>query len=266
MAAVTATGCGAETEPPVGSIDVITRETQISRPIDGYLPSGEQLRQLWQVRGAATTACYAEHGTPGRTNVPPDLAARLRIQRQEDVTRTRLYGFFGPEDARSRGYGSAFEGQRNLEMPAPWSRPEVVRQCEKAGSEAIGDLTLVTDERILPDGGPPSATNDSRVTEAVSKWSACMTRAGYPYQRPIDPLIDPKWQRPISTQKGEGPPATPAEIAAATTDIGCKLDTNLVGVAVAVQSAYDRRYIAAHADALSRFKERLLGYTRTGTT
>jgi hypothetical protein len=262
--AMLAASCGGTTEPEIGAVDTITDESQVSRPINSFLPGDEQLVRLWQVRGAAAAACYAEHGVQGREGVPPDIAERLEVQRVEDVTRSRLYGFFSPGTAQEHGYGSDFESLR-LEVPAPWSPPEVVNVCERAGTEAVGSLPLVTDERILPDGGPPQATADSRVVAVVAKWSECMSEAGYQYQHPIEPLVDPRWQRPVSSETSARPPATPEEVAAATADVRCKVSTNLVGVAVAVQSAYDRRYIEAHADELSEFTDRLLGYTRDTT-
>jgi len=39
--------------------------------------------------------------------------------------------------------------------------------------------------------------------------------------------------------------------AVAVADVKCKLSTNLVGVAVAVQSAYDQEYIDTHVDQLA---------------
>ncbi|MCL2483519.1 MAG: hypothetical protein FWF43_08935, partial [Propionibacteriaceae bacterium] len=40
-------------------------------------------------------------------------------------------------------------------------------------------------------------------------------------------------------------------------DMNCKISTNLVGVAVAVQSAYDQVYIDSHRDALNTWKQKL---------
>ncbi len=47
------------------------------------------------------------------------------------------------------------------------------------------------------------------------------------------------------------------ELATATADLTCKQKTDLMGVAIAVQSAYDRQYIASHASALDAFKKQL---------
>jgi hypothetical protein len=262
MASVLAAGCSgaaAVAEPPIGPIAAITRESQVTRPIDAYLPTVGELRGLWQARSDAAAACYAEHGTPGRTSVPPDLVGQLRSGRQDDIARSRLYGLFDAQGASEYGYGPALE-THVLGMPAPSASPGVVRTCEKAGDDAIVDLKLVTDERILPDGGPTLARSDSRFRKTVASWSECMHKAGYNYDDPIAPLTDPKWRRPVAEDGSQAPP-TSAEIAAATADVKCKVSTDLVGVALAVQSAYDQRYIESHRDQLAEFK-RFVGGSR----
>jgi hypothetical protein len=244
-------------EPQVDDVPLISADSQVSRPIDAYLPSLRQHHQLWEVRAAAMTACYSAHGVPGTTNLPPNLAADLLAQRQDDVARSRLYGLFDTTNAHRHGYSPPFD-QRGLRVPAPPAPPEVVRTCERAGNEAVGGLALATDETILPDGGPPLATGDSRFTEAVAKWSACMNGLGYTYRDPVAPTNDRKWLRPVSERDGTRPPPTQAEIALATADVRCKVVTNLVGVATAVQSAYDRRYIESHRTQLADFTARVL--------
>ena len=51
--------------------------------------------------------------------------------------------------------------------------------------------------------------------------------------------------------------ASTAQIATATADVQCKISTNLIGVAMAVQTAYDQQYIDAHTDQLAAYRERL---------
>lgn len=130
----------------------------------------------------------------------------------------------------------------------------MVQTCEKAGNDAIHDLNLVTDEQILPDGGPLLANTDSRFRNAVSKWSECMAKAGYHYDDPVAPLVDKKWDRPVGEDGSQAPPSA-AEIATATADVKCKMSTDLVGTAIAVQSAYDQQYIQSHRDQLAAFRQ-----------
>jgi glutamate racemase len=46
-------------------------------------------------------------------------------------------------------------------------------------------------------------------------------------------------------------------VAAATADVQCKISTNLVGVAQAVQAATDQVYIGMHATQLATYKNHL---------
>lgn len=64
-----------------------------------------------------------------------------------------------------------------------------------------------------------------------------MKEKGFSFESPIDAIGDPAWQ---------GGSVTAEQISAAVADVDCKISTNLVGIGVAVQSAYDQRYIDEH--------------------
>src|SRR5262249_34663169 len=88
--------------------------------------------------------------------------------------------------------------------------------------------------------------NDSRVLAAMSAWSTCMKGKGYRYARSGDP----------NNQNWPEPPG-PAEIAVATADVACKLQTNLVGIWFAVETAYQLRAIDQNASQLNEVKDYL---------
>ncbi len=52
------------------------------------------------------------------------------------------------------------------------------------------------------------------------------------------------------------------QITKAVADIKCKIDTNLVGIGVAVQSAYDKEYIRAYESELNSYREQIDNYIR----
>ncbi len=83
-----------------------------------------------------------------------------------------------------------------------------------------------------------------------------MAAKGFSYPTPTAAFLDPKWV-PQSEAQFQDYTVTPAQIATATADLACKKSTNLVGVAVAVETAYDKQYIAAHAAALAQFENQL---------
>lgn len=84
---------------------------------------------------------------------------------------------------------------------------------------------------------------DSRVRENDGKWSACMKKAGYSVTDPMDA------SNQLSFQNEEL--SSPAAVAAATSDVACKKEVNLVGVRYAVTAAYQKRLIDKNAETLN---------------
>lgn len=87
--------------------------------------------------------------------------------------------------------------------------------------------------------------------------------AGGRHQQGIDAIGGPPPVPAVEALPDGGPkvpstdPSHNRGIATATADVECKLSTNLVGVAVAVEIAYDRQYIEMHPAQLTEFKRRL---------
>ncbi|GAA0617850.1 hypothetical protein GCM10010394_55140 [Streptomyces crystallinus] len=78
-----------------------------------------------------------------------------------------------------------------------------------------------------------------------------MKAKGFTYATPWAACISPKWRSSAAESPSRESPHTAKGILAATAD------ANLIGVAVAVEIAYDRQYIEAHAAQLAAFKRRL---------
>jgi len=95
----------------------------------------------------------------------------------------------------------------------------------------------------LPDNGSPWHLDDSRYQAVAAQWSGCMKDNGFDYPTPREAMAD--------NYQGA---ATDRARAVAVADVKCKLSTNLVGVAVAVQSAYDQEYIDTHVDQLAALR------------
>lgn len=74
-----------------------------------------------------------------------------------------------------------------------------------------------------------------------------MSRLGRSYGTPMQANNDPKWA---------GRVATPAEISVAVADGNCKKSTNLVGIRMASDAAYQRRLIVADKQKLDDFQLR----------
>ena len=248
-------------EPAIGTIPVITEPSQIVRPIDTYLPGETEIVNLHIAYYALLNDCFAKHGitiTAYMYSNLDDLRKSVHVSAVERVMLTTLYGDFDPDGAAANGYalGSGLGRPENIVGLAAPPQDDPLHATAMACWEAVGqvdptngaiDIGLVTQQQ-LPDGGPTVNRQDSRMVTVYKQWSACMAEKGFTYPDPRSAFFDPQWnQDDMQT----------LEVATAVADMNCKISTNLVGVAVAVQSAYDQVYIDSHRDALNTWKQKL---------
>ncbi|WP_439681056.1 hypothetical protein [Embleya sp. MST-111070] len=260
--------------PPVGAVPTITSVDEITRPIDRYLVTPEEVGSIQNAANIVNEKCMKEFGLPG---IPTGLSGFDAKAMRFEKTHSPLYGFFDPAGAAVNGYdrvlGEADPGPRRA---APAAEVLAVEHgtdaagapvtsyagrtvppggCKGESVRRTGGTLPMPDPPTLPDRGPHSAVDDPRVVAAYRAWSSCMKAAGYHYATPDDALTDPNLVPPTG-----GPDAgrhSAVEVAHATADVRCKTSTNLVGIAVAVQSAYDDLYIEGHRDALRDYHDRL---------
>ena len=115
--------------------------------------------------------------------------------------------------------------------------------------------------RAVADGGPAFDTSlaeklggqawfqsdeDSRVEAAYESWSHCMSGEVFTYRTSREANNDAHWS---------GPQPTDAEIVVALADVRCKKETNLVGIRMAVETAYQRLLIREHSEDMQRLME-----------
>ncbi|MFD7786362.1 hypothetical protein ACFV4Q_25260 [Streptomyces nojiriensis] len=88
---------------------------------------------------------------------------------------------------------------------------------------------------------------DSRVVDALRKWSSCMAASGYAgIESPYDVV------EKLGLQDA---PGGPKAVTAAKADVACKREVNLVGIWGAVEKAYQERLVEEHAETLALYKE-----------
>lgn len=249
-------------EPTIGPVTAITKPAQVTRPIDHYLPNSDTVLRLMHAETRLLTACYRRHGATGKETVRGDAAAFVAMRIKRRATFSRLWGFFDPATASKYGYGPPAGHKITLsENPPPGLTPDVVSACTGQTGEVTKKLPFhehwasFLGLSILPDGGPPLAASDSRFLRAQTSWSECMQDKGFHYQTVVDASV--------AFPRKAGVPASAREIATAIADVACKRQTNLVGIAVAVQSAYDQQYIEKHRSALDNFTTTVDRYLRT---
>jgi hypothetical protein len=243
---------GTDGEPPVGPVPTMLSIVDVPLPVQAYLATEEQLDRVALAEVALVRACLARFGFPyDVTPVPSGAYGPASLT-------DRRYGITDLDLARTDGYGL---GPRDPGLATRPAKPDLGPEGEAVLS---GQGPSEVRGRPVPEGGcigeagrgltgPRASTADlyrgtelqltsfaqsrvdSRVKSAFAAWSACMAGAGYRYADPLAAAADPAFIRPLDQH----------EIDVATTDIGCKASTNLVGVWFTVESAYQQRAIDA---------------------
>ncbi|MER7684098.1 hypothetical protein [Streptomyces sp. NPDC097610] len=261
--------------PALGPIPEITSVDAISLPIDSYIPTSTQILALQKATDVASARCMHSYGLPYH---PPIMEGFADFARQNKV-RTALYGFFDLSTARSKGYDTQLDSPDGTSNEVPYTMAEmgVLRGqsasgttvatfkdkkvpaggCRQQGIDAIGGPPPIPAAEALPEGGPKIPSDNPRMKVANARWAACMKDKGFMYPNPWAAYSSPKWRASAAGSPPRQTAHASDEIATATADVECKMSTNLVGVAVAVEIAYDRQYIEAHTTQLAKFKRRL---------
>ncbi|MGW2255431.1 hypothetical protein ACWCXH_35430 [Kitasatospora sp. NPDC001660] len=272
--------------PALGQVPVITDPGQITLPTDSYLPTAAKVNQIQRAKDAVIAQCMQKFGFSFRGTLVMDLANAPGRGPKELST---VYGGFDVAGVKAKGYNLNIDGsaaidqqmaqrggspqqepvtpdyQKALTGNDPSTRQPVTSVagqpvspggCSAAGNKALDNVVAGTATTVLPDGGPVVPQTDPRLVAAFAKWSDCMKAKGYNYPDPVAAVSDKKWHS-IEGRPEKVPTASPEEIAVATADVQCKLDNNTVGTAVAVQTAYAKRYIESHVTQLAAFRKQL---------
>jgi hypothetical protein len=235
--------------------------------------SNEEYAAMVRANGRLVSRCMARFGVAYESEVADDdLVPGVNFI---DTSRlnARRYGLFDRDSASIRGYHNAHrpavdqpkrDGRIHTEgellLLFGKTRPEyanVASPIDLSGAPlpddgctgeaeriVTGDRTQAVDINEVSARAFRQAETDSRTRAAIGAWSECMRTSGYDYTS--------VWE-PGSTQWPD--PPGEEEITTAVRDVSCKLETNLVGIWFAVESAYQRRLIEEHAQAFAAQRE-----------
>ncbi len=271
-AAAAAPDASTPAEPRVDSIPTITDWRDISLPLDAYVQDFAERQTVLRAEYVLTKRCVEQFGfqfaAPAWDKSPAD------VPNAGQPVHYRLYGLLDEDHAKLMGYHSY--GER-LASEAAYADKELPRDYYNVVAARFGGG--VFNGKTIPDGGcfgaaqrevegatdlslPVQLTfdawtaskSDSRVVAAFAKWSMCMAGSGYHYSTPMEANNDPTWS---------GEKASAEEIAVAVADVNCKKTTNLVGIRMAVDAAYQREAISQHGVELNAIKA---GFVRQAAT
>jgi hypothetical protein len=254
----------------------ITDPAEIVFPLDEYSYTSEGYQKFQQARAMLVADCLRRFGVDVASSPGPAVVPYFQVGMNQ-----RRYGPFDLDIAREEGYRvPPYRGTVRLEggwwsgAPRGWD-PNDEEHFLYLGRYAaeFADHALPRDVNgdplredgcggeaswILSDGqsgleGPnwkalnsdagPRAATDARVLAAEAAWSECMRRDGFDYRSVWEPL-EREWPTPPSRE----------EIATAVADVSCKIETNLIGVWVAVESEYQEQHIQQRWDELQELK------------
>ncbi len=263
-------GVTAEEEPTLGDVIIVTSPNQIVLPLDAYQPSREQQTTTIQAHRILTRKCASRYGVqyaPGTFDIA-DVGSlnerRYGIVLESDASSSgyrppqRLVGPSGKEEGSGWDpIGYEFEVVRGRDQRTQDSRegklvngvPIVKDGCageaERTLQKGVGaDDSTLTFPDTLAHTAYDSARSDSRLLEAFGRWSTCMASAGYQFGDPFE-----------ANDKETGAQVTDGEIAQALADVKCRRTENLVGLWLAVETAYQVRLIEQNAEALTNVRK-----------
>jgi hypothetical protein len=264
---LTAAAAAATAEPTVDSIPSITDWRDISLPLDAYVQDFAERQTVLRAEYVLTKSCVEQFGfqftAPAWDKSPAD------VPNGGQPAHYRLYGLLDDDHAKQMGYHSYGE---NPASEAAYAAKKLSDDYYNVVAAKFGGG--VFDGKTIPDGGCLGAAqrevegttdlsmplqlafdawtasnSDSRVVAAFAKWSKCMADSGYDYSSPTEANNDPKWS---------GDKASAEEIAVAVADVNCKKTTNLVGIRIAVDAAYQRETISQRGVELNEIKAALV--------
>ncbi len=262
------------TEPRVDSIPTITDWRDISLPLDAYLQDFAERQTVLRAEYMLTKSCVEQFGfefaAPAWDKSPAD------VPNGGQPAHYRLYGLLDDDHAKQMGYHSYGE---NLASEAAYADKKLPDDYYNVVAAKFGGG--IFNGKTIPDGGCLGAAQrhvegatdasmpvqlaidawtasnrDSRVVAAFAEWSNCMARSGYHYSTPMGANNDPKWS---------GDKASAEEIAVAVADVNCKKTTNLAGIRMAVDAAYEREAIGQYGVELNSVKAGLVRQAETAS-
>jgi len=142
--------------------------------------------------------------------------------------------------------GGVTYAEDGKKLPIGGCRAEAERSLHK-GAPRIDDEDYAA--AVALDVGR-AVEKDSRVRSAFRSWSTCMRQKGFHYTKPMDPGDSDRFLHAAKPGR--------LEIRTAVADVECKRQTNVIGVWISVETAYQEIAVRVDGKKLNQVRQSLL--------
>ncbi|MGW0337996.1 hypothetical protein ACWD0J_40500 [Streptomyces sp. NPDC003011] len=269
--------------PPPIEVTPIKNPGNIEQPLNSYIMTQHQSQLMFAAEQRLRIQCAQRFGLqweppPVDLDVPDTFhyGADAYIRYDEDAARRHGYHAALAGDAQadardtpeSEGSGEGADagagaGQEFASRLSPQLRSVLTGQGSRSlGGKKVPDGGCVAEaRRTLRQGSDPEwnenypnalainlqgkITEDPRVVGVLAKWSACMKRAGFDYEKPKDAWADPRWEATDS--------ASTLEKAVAVAEVRCGRTARVAETMAAVERAYQERVVDEQSQQLAEY-------------
>ncbi|MFE0774516.1 hypothetical protein [Streptomyces sp. NPDC058861] len=275
------TGCSAEESPTVGSpaapkADILKPKATLKYdpanpatwvlPIEGYLPTDAEKKQIMQARNTLVSDCMQGYGfswVPA-PELPP-LGPKTLVDWR--------YGIHDLALSKERGYKPSADEQAAYDAAVNKGAVDGTTS-DGPDAKALTGAVKEVNGKSVPEGGCSgqaqrqisadaleakaaqqvandaflASQQDPKVTKAFKAWSDCMKGKGYSYAKPLDASDDPAFGSQDVTRR---------EITTAMADISCRQMTSVAKIWFDAESALQQAAIEKQAEKLGQDRKRL---------
>ncbi|MGW3050032.1 hypothetical protein [Kitasatospora sp. NPDC001175] len=240
----------------------MTNTVDKSLPIEAFLLSSVQSRQLEIARNLLIKQCMKRSGYDYTPPLPPQSAVRGQATHRYDVAdAANGYHPAGPSSNEKMTSEPALSSDEQKALGIDPSSNEGPASTASGPPVRAGGCMREAYKKLAAEGGiiqdSELAVNinfdsykasmaDARLKEVFQKWSGCMKGKGFSYATPGDAVRDKRWLAPKASSE---------EISTATADSACRQQVNVIGTWFAVESAYESQAIQANLQRLIKVKQ-----------
>ncbi|MEL3944664.1 MULTISPECIES: hypothetical protein [Streptomyces] len=238
-----------------------------SLPVEAYLPTDDEDKQLSRAREALVSACMKDFGFDWKAAPDlPELGPKTLTDWRygiHDLALTKKRGY-KPDAAEQVAYDAAVQEGAVDEDESPAEATVLNGDVKKydgkkvpqGGCSGRADRTLSGGKGSFYSDFAEDLGNEAfvrsmkepKVVAVFGQWSACMKKHGYSYKAPLDASDDPRFS---------APEVTPEEIATATADIGCRKRYHVAKTWYETEVRLQNKAIEKNEERLSDAKDRL---------